>query len=119
MMTRQQAEVQLKLLEEHFGEPVQPVSRYCGSLETWASAVRQNPDMARLSQSIGEVFLAIRKSNLLARLIYGGQKLRTRKCPVHKGHWSGCVFEDPGCGCLDGSNVTGWLAEAEPPMEEV
>jgi hypothetical protein len=109
-MSRQQAEVQLKLLEEHFGEPVQPVSRYCGSLEAWANAVRANPELKDLAMDIGRVFLAIRKSNLLARLIYGGQEVRTRKCPVHQGRWSGCVFEDPGCGCLDGSNVTGWLA---------
>ena len=54
--------------------------------------------------------MAIAKSCLLKRLIYLGEPLRTRPCPLHKGHWAGCFGErcphgcDRGCGC-----TTGWL----------
>ena len=118
MMTRQQAEHMLHTLSEHYGEPVMPISRYCQALETWGHAVAANhsnegDELHHIAVVVGPVTLAIRKSNLLARLIYDGQKLRSQPCPVHKGHWSGCVFEDPGCGCVSGGNVTGWLPEPE------
>lgn len=57
------------------------------------------------------VFVQIEKSNLLVRILYAGEKLRARMCPVHKGVWIGCFADDPGCGCLSGANVTGWLKE--------
>ena len=63
-------------------------------------------------EKIRWVFMQIRKSNLLARLLYDGQALRTMPCPEHKGHWSGCKWpKDPKdlCPCMDGCNVTGWL----------
>jgi len=56
---------------------------------------------------------AIRKSCLLERLLYGGEKLRSRPCPVHKGRWSGITSPPckhcgvgPTCQCN-----TGWLPE--------
>lgn len=49
------------------------------------------------------------KSNLLARLIYGGEKIRTRMCPKHKGVWSGM----PSSNCEHGCQHTGWLPEPE------
>ena len=54
--------------------------------------------------------LSIRKSCLLHRLVYLGEPLRTKKCPEHKGVWSGlapvpCPHGcDTTCGCR-----TGWL----------
>ena len=108
----------LDRLTKYFGEPVMPVSRYCDALRTWARAVGENGYGAdhRLPEAIAQVELAVSKSNLLARLIYGGEELRTKKCPVHNGHWSGCIFETPICatpeypdGCLSGADVTGWL----------
>jgi hypothetical protein len=56
--------------------------------------------------------LSISKSNLLWRLMYGGEEIRTRPCPIHKGKWSGCnLAEDTACKglCMSGHNVTGWL----------
>jgi hypothetical protein len=63
------------------------------------------------------VFTQIRKSNLLNRLLYQGQKLRTRMCPVHQGRWSGCAWEALPCGCQNGAgaNVTGWLLDEPEP----
>jgi hypothetical protein len=112
------------------GEPIMPVSFYCEAIETWARVAPEVPHPAgpapsrwmedenkvrmELGKVIGAVSLAIRKSNLLWRLIYGGERLRTKACPVHKGRWSGCIL--PGetqCkgACMSGINVTGWLPE--------
>lgn len=80
------------------------------------------------SEVMGNLPLWMTKSNLLYRLIYLGEPLRTEKCPIHKGQWSGCrFFQDP-CDCQkiilpDGrvvidSNVTGWLLEGNPPIDK-
>ena len=109
-MKDEQAEVMLKMLSEHFGEPVMPVSRYCSKLELYAHAIDQR---ARRTKEKGDidhadqvqwVFVQIMKSNLLHRLIYQGEKLRTVPCPEHKGKWSG-LYGPCECG------FTGWLPE--------
>lgn len=53
--------------------------------------------------------LDVGKSCLLGRMIYGGEELRTRPCPVHKGMWSGCSPNACAAGCGYGMNITGWL----------
>lgn len=65
--------------------------------------------MKSWNETLSSVELSIRKSALLARLIYGGEKLRTQKCPQHKGHWSG--LEHPDNQCPHGCGLTGWLPE--------
>lgn len=123
-VTNEEAEALLKQLSEHYSEPVMPVRRYCQAFEDWGRALNENGH--ELSQYVNIMVTAIYKSNLLARLIYGGEKLRTKKCPVHQGTWSGCSFPDDSlpnfgrCECQrnergewDG-NVCGWIAD-EPP----
>lgn len=61
------------------------------------------------SESVDHVALQISKSALLARLIYGGEKLRSRKCLIHEGRWSGLPFMDNQC--MHGCDLTGWLPE--------
>jgi hypothetical protein len=67
------------------------------------------------TSNVAHVFLQIRKSNLLWRLIYAGETLREQQCPVHKGHWSGCRWDKDNCACQSlqngkvASDVTGWL----------
>lgn len=112
-MTNDEAEAMLKQLSEHFHEPVMPVTRYCDALDTWANAVRAGGyggNGGSLSDAISKVWLAIRKSNLLFRVLYLGQPLRTKKCPRHDGRWSGYGNGDP-CpeGCSVGADITGWL----------
>jgi hypothetical protein len=63
------------------------------------------------AESIGFVFLQIHKSSLLDRLLYCGQKLRTKRCPEHKGHWIG--LESDLNYCKFGCGFTGWLPEPE------
>jgi hypothetical protein len=57
----------------------------------------------------------IAKSNLLYRLLYLGERLRTEPCPRHRGVWSGYKDSAPFCDCqylesgTVGFDVTGWL----------
>lgn len=96
---------------------------FCDALDIWADvfAMAQRSDDGETRARREEfhahwvkVRLAIRKSCLLERLLYGGEKLRTRPCPVHKGQWSGVT--DPACQyCGVGPTCkcnTGWLPEA-------
>lgn len=83
---------------------------YCEAFQTWANLyLKAEPDDYA---AFSHVRIAVDKSNLLWRLIYGGEKVRTRPCPVHKGEWSGCILDpDKLCACACGSNLTGWLPD--------
>ncbi len=111
----------LRQLEQHYGQPVMPVESYCAALKIWAAIIVENNRTSLLKYGHGstyfhvlnDVIRDITKSNLLGRLIYGKQKLRTRKCPTHEGRWSGCTPNPCPDGCSDGINVTGWLPEVD------
>jgi hypothetical protein len=64
---------------------------------------------------VSGVSLMVRKSNLLARLLYAGEKLRPTKCPEHKGIWSGIETPaSPGYDarvCKHGCHLTGWVKD--------
>lgn len=129
--------------------PQVPVSRFCESLKAWAAAVAETergqavaanaghlvafgPErdqrLARVPELVAELQLPMMKSNLLYRLIYLGEPLRTTRCPTHQGRWSGCSWGERPCDCQkvrlpDGRvvydmNVTGWLLEGNPPVRE-
>lgn len=120
-LTDAEAEALLKKLSEHYQQPVQPIDRYCEALRTWEHAIRDRAqrsaeaksrsaqDDLKMAQDVNHVFLQIRKSSLLARLLYGGEKLRSKMCPVHQGKWSG--LEHSGNECHHGCGLTGWIAE--------
>lgn len=61
----------------------------------------------KFASEIDHVYLMIQKSNLLARVLYGGQPVRTEMCPEHKGKWSGIDC------CPHGCDETGWLPTEE------
>lgn len=81
---------------------------YC---EVFAAFLSERTDDDR-GEAASRLSLTIRKSCLLKRLIYGGEVLRTRKCPTHDGRWRGIFFDpcphgcDLACGC-----ATGWLPD--------
>lgn len=82
----------------------------------WSRNVASELESAKqLSNDVDHVFRQITKSNLLSRLLYSGESLRTKRCPAHQGFWSGCSSQDEACGCQKmqngstDSNVTGWL----------
>lgn len=70
-------------------------------------------------ESINYAFMRIKKSCLLDRLLYGGEKLRSKMCPVHKGTWSGIECGPSNDGtfqgnvCPHGCQLTGWIPEPE------
>lgn len=125
-MTDEEAQAALVALRTHFKEPVLPLSKFCEAMTTWFRALEKNntdealrvirdphpwrPDNQhghKYHEHIPKILVDIKKSNLLARLLFGGEKLRTEMCPTHKGHWSGTD-------CEEGCQGTGWLL---PPDE--
>jgi len=109
------------------GIPVMPVTFFCDFLKQWAQLygqpveseryVGQREERQKLRDQADYVFFQIIKSNLLYRTIYCGEPVRTKPCPDHKGHWSGCNLpEDTSCkgACMYAGNITGWLPNEEP-----
>ena len=89
------------LLEKFpLSEEEEEIQTLCDELEKWAAKNRAPRG----------VMLAVWKSCLLDRLIYGGEELRTVPCPIHKGQWSRCHIELCPEGCNFGSSYTGWVA---------
>ena len=116
-LTDEEAQQMLDHLSEHFNERVAPVSRYCQAFYDYMSALRDaskeyGVDAFPVVKHFPTIRGALSKSNLAARLIYVGEKLRTRKCPVHKGSWSG-VLTTATMDCPHGCNLTGWIREPE------
>jgi len=115
-LTKPQAEEMLQRLTRHFRDPVMPLTKFCKTMQTWAhciqDSVQESTDYQHgqaYADHLGHILMDIEKSNLLARLFYGQEKLRTKKCPVHNGHWSG--IEHDGNTCSHGCELTGWLKE--------
>ena len=102
-MNEAEAQIMLKALTLHYGEPVMPVSRYCHKLEQWVGIMRAKHPQDRYD--LISLLITVRKSNLLARMIYGNEEPRTVQCPEHKGEWQG-IFPEP---CPHGCQHTGWL----------
>ncbi len=107
-------------LEDHYGEPVMPLSRYCDAFRRWAEALislkaktppkdRQYAHGGAYAHLLPGILTDIRKSNLLHRLLYAREPLRSHPCPLHKGTWSG--LEWPDSKCPHGCGYTGWLPE--------
>jgi len=109
-------------LSKHYGVRVAPVTEYCAAFEAWASALgekvkrmdageeREDEGLRRASEALSWLQLPIYKSSMLGRLIYGGEKLRTERCPEHNGIWSGLDFGPKfGPHCEHGCHLTGWL----------
>src|ERR1700676_4651157 len=98
--------------------PTLKAEEFCKAFYTWAEACQtelptDDEGTKQWRKDFADhwsfIALAIHKSCLLDRLIYGRERLRTEMCPEHKGKWSGCVFEKLDCGCQFGANATGWL----------
>jgi hypothetical protein len=107
----------LKLLTEHFQQPVLPMRRFCAAISQWFRCIEElNTDPEEEKQwcqgneywmHLRKIETDIQKSNLLYRLLYVGEKFRTEKCPAHKGHLTFAQEQVEGCTC-DG---TGWVPQ--------
>lgn len=119
-------------LHQYFGEPVMRLSQFCDAMETWARCIidnNVNPDLIKDPTNpdrqqghqyfdfLRGILTDIRKSGLLSRLLYDGQKLRTKMCPTHKGHMATSIWVGMG-ECPDGCEGTGWLPEPEDKPTE-
>ena len=111
----------LEALAREYGEPVVPLSAVCGAVATWARCIDDNntPPLVRANRTeqgagyhymLHHILIDIRKSNLLGRLLYAKQTLRTKPCPKHEGHMDmeELLTGTEGCPCQG----TGWLPEA-------
>jgi hypothetical protein len=118
--SREEAREQLKRLENFYGVPILPLSTFCDGMDTWMDCIIKNntdPELTQGSIRHGHNYFEvlqkkrkdIRKSNLLGRLSYARETLRTRMCPVHKGHYSGEARFFQKCPHL--CDDTGWLRE--------
>lgn len=110
-LTTKRAEEMLAQLTEFYGERVTTASNHCSALLEWMRVMTESGYAPEVAKTWGLMQINLLKSNLAARLVYGGEQVRTEQCPIHLGHWSGCVWGDGMCteGCMYGSNVTGWL----------
>lgn len=110
-LTKEEAETMLAELTEHYHQPVLPMSDFCNAISTWFRCIEKNNLDTDKNYNQGSAYYKhlsnietdIRKSNLLGRLLYGGEKLRNEKCPKHLGRWSGIGDCEHGC------DLTGWL----------
>jgi hypothetical protein len=120
-LTQKQVEAMLLQLREHYHQPVMPVGAYCDAFRSWLTAiedaVKREPGSLELSgmlERLRDVQTDVFKSNMLYRLLYLGEPVRTEMCPIHKGHWSGCASPERECPhCMSGSDVTGWVGPTQ------
>lgn len=122
ILSMQEARELLHHLEQFYKEPVLPLGKFCSAMERWMDCIVKNNTDPTLMQgeaghgyryfrSLSQMRIDIRKSNLLGRLLYAREPLRTRMCPLHKGHYDGETMFFKKCPHLcDG---TGWLRERE------
>ena len=103
------------------------IDEFCRAMDTWAQVCqRELPGDGEYRHQWRKEFcvhwafvrLAIAKSCLLDRLIYGGEKLRGTMCPIHMGHWSGCNLTGEACDCAHDSCITGWLQNPDDPKSD-
>jgi hypothetical protein len=119
--SREEAREQLKRLEDFYGVPVLPLRSFCDRISIWMDCIVKNntdPELTKggmqhgykYYEALKQMRIDIMKSNLLGRLFYAKEPLRTRMCPVHKGHYSGeAMFFQK---CLHLCDGTGWLRES-------
>jgi hypothetical protein len=118
--SKEEAQAQLRRLEQFYGAPVLALDDFCEAISTWMDCIVKNntdPALKRGGMEHGKEYyeflnrmrIDIMKSNLLGRLLYAKEPLRTRMCPLHKGHYNGQAMFFEKCPHLcDG---TGWLRE--------
>jgi hypothetical protein len=86
-------------LQQFYGQPVLPLDNFCHAFELWMDCIVKNntdPALHRDGIKHGHIYfeflnlirIDIRKSNFLGRLLFAREPLRTRMCPIHKGHFN-------------------------------
>lgn len=86
---------------------------YCAKIYEWLELFKSSHTDGEYQEHFRTVELAVRKSCLLDRMLYGEEHPSKTPCPVHKGRWSGCHFHWPGQKWSDGSQM-----EVSPMLQE-
>jgi len=104
------------------------IETFCHAMDTWAQVCQEelptdHEHHRRWRKDFEEhwrfIRLAIAKSCLLDRLIYGGEQLRQEMCPTHQGRWSGCnITGEKPCKCQHDTCITGWLPNPDDPKSQ-
>lgn len=81
---------------------------YCATTYEWLKNWAEKNDVT--GERTRSLEIDVRKSSLLARLVYDKEKFRTVPCPEHQGLWSGLPGKWNG-DCDAGCDLTGWLPE--------
>jgi hypothetical protein len=91
------------------GDRLLTVTEMCDALRTWSrlAADYLEKNYGLTPHLVQSAFLAVDKSALLGRMLYGQEKPRTEPCPECKGVWRGCFLNCPCGGC-------GWLPKEKP-----
>jgi hypothetical protein len=116
-MTDAEASEMLARLTEHFREPVLPLSKVCSAVgdtfRCWQEEVARNPHswMKERAPHLQQILTDIRKSALMGRLVYDGQKVRTKMCPIHHGKQDMHIHLGVEPQCFHECDGTGWLRE--------
>ena len=101
--------------------PTLKAEEFCKAFYTWAEACQtelptDDEDTKQWRKDFADhwsfIALAVHKSCLLNRLIYGREPLRTEMCLVHKGKWSVCILGGFGM-WLSVRIKTGWLKPSD------
>jgi hypothetical protein len=100
-----------EVLERHYRAPVMTPGQFCEKLSAYVRALREegsdgpySGEAAEALREYGQFIIAFAsKSSLLGRLLYGGEDVRKRRCPIHNGQWVGVSC------CPHGCDETGWL----------
>lgn len=82
------------------------ITTLCKVLGDWMTEQQRNAVNNAQRSVLMTVRMDASKSNLLARMIYNGEPLRSVKCPTHEGRWDGQAMLN---GCKHGCHGTGWL----------
>jgi hypothetical protein len=118
--SKEEAHELVRRLAQFYGEPVLPLGNFCHAIELWMDCIVKNntdPALNRDGIKHGSIYfeflnlmrIDIRKSNLLGRLLFAKEPLRTQMCSTHKGHFNAEAMFFEKCPLLcDG---TGWLRE--------
>jgi hypothetical protein len=120
-MTDPEAKEMLALLSKHFGEPVLPLGKVCNAVYGWMRCIEEANARAKLTKAwaqgsnysdhLTQIRHDIMKSALMGRLIYGGEKVRTKMCPLHHGKQEMHIHLGAEPQCPHECDGTGWLRE--------
>ncbi len=104
--------------DEQEQEALHHMQWFCDTFTEWAKVLSKEDE--KFASAWGLIYSSLMKSSLARRLFYGGESVRTRKCPYHNGRWSGILYKNKpdGCTCIEGESgeATGWAPNLDDSL---